>query len=145
MMYLIVEYNCHKEQDFEIKMVTNDFDYAKKLAFNNAKMSIRDASFKITTNIQEYHLQSINKIIIEYMVAEVLTTHNKQIKEPNQSKIISTGSTIFAVLELPDLIQFDLPDIDETFICNEYLNLDDLIDLDDVEEKHLIEQIYLSG
>jgi len=142
-MYLIVEYNnCRKEQDFEIKMVTNNLDYAKKLAFNNAKMTIEDSSFKITTNIEQHHLQPINKIIIEYMVVEV-ETKNTQSNE--QLKIISTCSAVFAVLELPDLIQLDVPDIDETFICNEYLDLYDLNELNELEEKQLIEQIYLSG
>ena len=40
-MYAVIEYNNYpKEQDFEIKLVTNDLDYAKKLAFNNAKNDI---------------------------------------------------------------------------------------------------------
>jgi hypothetical protein len=138
-MYLIVEYNnCRKEQDFEIKMVTNNLDYAKKLAFNNAKMTIEDSSFKITTNIQQHHLQPINKIIIEYMVVEVETKNGHSNKPPNelpneQLKIISTCSAVFAVLELPDLIQMDVPDIDETFICNEYLDLYDLNELNELE------------
>lgn len=150
-MYLIVEYNNYrKEQDFEIKMVTNDLDYAKKIAFNNAKMSIPDSSFKISTNIQEHHLQPLNKIIIEYMVVEVERKNGHSNKPPNelpneQFKIISSCSAVFAVLELPDLIQMDVPDIDETFICNEYLDFDDLMDLNGLEERQLIEQIYLSG
>ena len=71
-MYAVIEYNNYrKEQDFEIKLVTNDLDYAKKLAFNNAKKDIKKSSYKITTNIDIHHLRPINKTIIEYMIIEV--------------------------------------------------------------------------
>ena len=37
-MYAVIEYNDYrKEQNFEIIITTNDVDYAKKVAFHNAK------------------------------------------------------------------------------------------------------------
>ena len=58
-MYAVVHYhNSRKEQDFEIKMVTDDINYAKKLAFHHAEEDLvnldnnsNSIMFRITTNI----------------------------------------------------------------------------------------------
>jgi hypothetical protein len=86
-MYAVVEYNNRrKEQDFEIKMVTYDLDYAKKVAFQNVKKDLshllpkleNSSIFKITTNKNEEHyLQPLNNVIIEYKIIEVKKTKKR--------------------------------------------------------------------
>jgi len=115
-MYAVIEYNNYrKEQNFEIKLVTNDLDYAKKIAFNNAKNDIKNSSHKITTNINEHHLRPINKTIIEYMIVEVCEYKN------DQFRIISTFSKVYSVIELTNHEKLEiLDDIDEKLIFNSY-------------------------
>jgi hypothetical protein len=81
-MYSVVEYNNYrKEQTFEIKIITDNLDYAKKYAFNRAKTFLNTENEtmdecdkitnKITTNISEKYLYPNNDIIIEYSVITV--------------------------------------------------------------------------
>lgn len=129
-MYAVVKYNNYrKEQTFEIKLVTDDVDYAKKLAFNNAKKDILrhsdSSSYRLSTDIQEYYLYPENKTIVQYIIVEV-EKYGK-----NKLKICSTYSTVHGVLELPkDEKVESLEDIDDNLICNDYHS-----DYDDDEEE----------
>ena len=110
-MYAFIKYNNYrKNQNFEIITVTDDLEYARKLAFNNAKNDIQDSPYKITTCIQDYYIYPKNKKIVQYMMVEV-----------NKNKIISCFSTIYAVIELPihEKVKL-LEDIDDKLICNNY-------------------------
>ena len=120
-MYTVVEYNNYrKNQNFEIKLVTDDLEYAKKLAFNNAKKKMlgynnSSYSYRLSTDIQEYYLYPENKTIVQYIVAEV-EKYGK-----NKLKICSTWSTVYAVLELQKHEKNEsLEDIDDNLICNNY-------------------------
>ena len=125
-MYAVVEYNnCRKEQDFEIKMVTYDLDYAKKVAFQNAKKDLShllpklntSSMFKITTNNnEEYYLQPLNNVIIEYKIIEVKKTKNR-------FQLLRAFSTMYSVVQIEKEEKKDqLEEIDETMICNDYLS-----------------------
>ena len=115
-MYAVIKYhNYRKEQNFEILLISNDINYAKKTAFHQAKKMLSKPSLRLTTDIEERYLTPSNKIIIEYMMIEV--------KEYTQSqfKIISTYSTIFSVVELPENKEIELlEDEDQNLICNNY-------------------------
>jgi hypothetical protein len=121
-MYAVIEYNdCRKEQYFEIKRVTDDLDYAKKLAFNNAKEYIKNdyLNYRITTDVEEYDLISINESIVKYRVVEVREYKTK-------FKIIGTLSTIYSVIKLQNNEKKDfLEDIDEKIIINYHIDDDD--------------------
>lgn len=59
-MYAVVEYNDYrKEQRFEVISVTDDIEYAKKLAFQNAKKALPDDewNYKITSKLCFYICQ----------------------------------------------------------------------------------------
>jgi uncharacterized membrane protein YheB (UPF0754 family) len=134
-MYTVVKYNNYrKEQNFEIKLVTDDLEYAKKLAFNNAKKEILkrsdlSSSYKLSTDIQEYYLYPENKKIVQYIVVQV------EKYEKNKLKISSTYSTVHAVLELPKHEKIEsLEEIDDNLICNNYHS-----DYDSEDDDHHIE------
>lgn len=121
--YSIIKYNNHrKEQNFQVLSTTTDIEYAKKLAFNYAKMDIpqdNDSLYKITTNIKEHNLCSLNKTIVEYMIISV-ENYKKGFK------LLYCLSNVFAVIELqnnpfPKMI----PKIDEKLICNSYSYFED--------------------
>jgi hypothetical protein len=79
---------------------------------------LSDSSYKLTTDIQEHYLIPSNKIIIEYMKVKV------QEYRKNKFKIISTHSTVFSVIELPQNKDIELLEIleeeDNNLICNNY-------------------------
>ena len=75
-MYAVVKYNDYrKELSFEVIIVSDDVEYAKKVAFQNVKKKLpkdtSDSIYKITTKIENEYLQPINKIIIAYKIIEV--------------------------------------------------------------------------
>ena len=133
-MYAVVEYNNYrKEQNFEIKLTTDDLDYAKKLVFNNAKKAIpKDGrTYKITSDIEEYHMWPKNECIVEYMIIEVKKCKN------NKFQMEATHSTVYSVIKLKNHNypnSESLEDIDESMICNDYYSYGDDIDDDDDDE-----------
>ena len=121
-MYAVVEYNnYYKEQDFEIKFVTENLEMAKKLVFTIAMKAVDDVSkngkiFKLTTDIEKYHLFPKNERIIEYMMIEV-----KQNKKGNY-KVLGAYSNVYSVIKFNNNIKLNmLMDIDKTKICNNYI------------------------
>ena len=135
MRYAVVEYNDdRKEQSFNIKMVTEDVELAKKVAFNNAKKNIpaRDkGNHKITSKFEaERYLMPNNKIIIEYTIIS-----GREVK--NKFKVSCTYSNIHAVVELKQnaLTQEQVGDIDLNLLCNNYIGSDCEFDEEDDEEE----------
>ena len=76
-------------------MATSDVEYAKKVAFQNAKKKLpKDTSdyiCKITSKIVNEYLEPINKTIIAYKIIEMHKYENRFI-------IRDRDSTIYAVL-----------------------------------------------
>lgn len=130
-MYAVVEYNNYrKEQYFEVKYVTNDLEYAKKMAFNNAKNDIPkdESTYRLTTNIEEIHLRPLNESIINYTIVEV-------IEYKIGFKIVMTFSNVYSVIKLPEYPKIEVLDnIDEKIICNNFYSYYDTDDTDDTDE-----------
>ena len=126
-MYAVVRYNNYrKEQEFKIILISDDINYSKKIAFHNAKKMLSDSSYKLTTDIQEHYLIPSNKIIIEYMKVKV-----EEYKK-NKFKIISTHSTVFSVIELPENKEIELlEEEDNNLICNNYYSDEEFSDEED--------------
>ena len=117
-MYAVVKYNDYrKEQSFEVIMATSDVEYAKKIAFQNAKKKLpkdtNDYICKITSKIVNEYLEPINKTIIAYKIIEIHKYENKSI-------IRDRYSTVYAVLELKKQEIGDIEEIDTSLICDNY-------------------------
>ena len=136
-MYAVVEYNDYrKEQSFEVIATTEDVEYAKKVAFQNAKKNLPkdrfDSIYKITTKIENEYLEPINKIVVAYKIVEV--------EKYKKGFIIRTPySSVYAVLKLKKQ-DIEIEEIDMSLICDNYVEEDDVDDVeeddvDDVEDK----------
>jgi hypothetical protein len=120
-MFAVVEYNNYrKEQNFKVITFTEDVEYAKKIAFNNAKKDIpkdSDSIYKITNDIEECHLYPVNKTIINYSIISVE-------KYKNGFKINYSISKVYSVIEMEDYLKKEsiekVDDIDESLLCNSY-------------------------
>ena len=116
-MYAVVEYNDYrKEQSFEVIATTDDVEYAKKVAFQNAKKNLpkdtSDSIYKITTKIENEYLEPINKIVVAYKIVEV--------EKYKKEFIIRTPySSVYAVLKLKKQ-EIEIEEIDMSLICNNY-------------------------
>ena len=136
-MYAVVEYNDYrKEQSFEVIATTEDVEYAKKVAFQNAKKNLPkdrfDSIYKITTKIENEYLEPINKIVVAYKIVEVEKYKKKFI-------IRTPYSCVYTVLELKKREE-EIEEIDMSLICDNYVEEDDVDDVeeddvDDVEDK----------
>ena len=136
-MYAVVEYNDYrKEQSFEVIATTEDVEYAKKVAFQNAKKNLPkdrfDSIYKITTKIENEYLEPINKIVVAYKIVEVEKYKKKFI-------IRTPYSSVYAVLKLKKQ-EIEIEEIDMSLICDNYVEEDDVEeddvdDVDDVEDK----------
>ena len=76
-MYAVVEYNDYrKEQSFEIIITTGDVEYAKKVAFQNAKKKIPENNGEscnlITTKMENEYLLCKNKTVVVYKIINVI-------------------------------------------------------------------------
>lgn len=133
-MYTVVKYNNYrKNQFFDIKLVTDDLEYAKKVAYNNAKKEILRygdcSSYRLSTDIEEYYLYPENKTIVQYIVVEV------EKYKKNKLKISSKYSNVHAVLELPKHEKDEsLEEIDNNLIFDNYHSDNDSEDEDDEED-----------
>ena len=131
-MYAVVEYNDYrKEQSFEVIATTDDVEYAKKVAFQNAKKNLpkdkSDSIYKITTKIENEYLEPINKIVVAYKIVEV--------EKYKKEFIIRTPySSVYAVLKLKKQ-EIEIEEIDMSLICNNYDDDEDDDDDDDEDDE----------
>lgn len=119
-MYAVVEYNDYrKEQSFEVILTTDDVEYAKKLAFQNAKKALPDDewNYKITSKFDNSHLRPINRKVIAYKIICVE-------KCKKGYKLQSTYSGVYAVIELKKHAIQPVEDIDTSMICDNYYDYD---------------------
>jgi phosphoribosylanthranilate isomerase len=73
--------------------------------------------FKITTNTnEEYYLQPLNNVIIEYNIIEVKKTKKR-------FQLLTAFSRMYSVVQFEKEEKKDvIEEIDETMICNDYLS-----------------------
>lgn len=123
-MYAIVKYNDYlKEQHFEVIRTTDDVEYAKKFAFQLAKKllsSYKDTCcvYKIANKNENLYLYPVNETIVAYNI-------NKLIKYKNKFKLVTTFSTVYAVIKMKPVSESaDVEEIDTTLICDDYFEHD---------------------
>lgn len=123
-MYAIVRYNDYrKEQFFEIIKTTEDLEYAKKLAFQQAKKNLTTMQkydtktiYKLTTEYNDEYLRPINKKIISYRTIGLE-------KCKRGYKILFNSSRVYTVLDiLSTNTKEDLEEIDNSLLCNKYVD-----------------------
>jgi len=117
-MYAVVEYEGHT---FEVLFVTDDVQYAIKLAFNKAKEKynmyypadddtddLSRFSYKITTNVIDDFIWPSNNVIISYQFIII----------NNQTNKINECTTIYTVIEIEKKEIEELEDVDITLLWN---------------------------
>jgi len=123
-MYAIVDFTDYrKDNRFEVVGVTEDVEYAKKVAFQNAKKKLsrqrntEKTFYKITSKIADYeyeYLHPTNKIIVAYKIIEL-------VKYKEGLKIVSSNTSVHAVVELDKTYMTEnVDEIEETLICDNY-------------------------
>jgi len=134
-MYAVVDFTDYrKDNRFEVVGVTEDVEYAKKIAFQIAKQELskqrntENSVFKITTKTEEYeyeYLHPLNKIIVAYKIIE-LVSYKKGLK------IVSCNTGVHAVIELnkTDMTE-NLDEIEPSLICDNYYSYDHNNDYND--------------
>ena len=135
-MYAVVKYNDYrKEQSFEVIITTYDIEYAKKVAFNIVKNDIPQSSdnsiYKITTVSKNEYLRPVNKTIISYRIINVE-------KYKSGFRMLYHFSTVYAVIEVKPDIE-NVQEIDSSFICDKYYNVDEEEDEEEEEEEEQYE------
>jgi hypothetical protein len=118
-MYTVVNFTDYrKEQSLEVIVTTDDLEYAKKVAFQEAKEELskdkntENSIYKITSKIEKYeHLYPVNKVIIAYRVIELIK-HKKGVK------IESYSVNVYAVVEMKPIDK--VGEIDSSLICDDY-------------------------
>jgi len=119
-MYAVVEYNDYrKEQSFEIIITTDDVEYAKKVAFQNAKKQIpenncNDSCNLITTKMENEYLLCKNKTVVVYKIINV---------EKYKKKLNYSFSMLYAVIELTKK-EIIVEEINTDLICDNYKDYD---------------------
>jgi hypothetical protein len=127
-MYAVVDFTDYrKDNRFEVVGVTEDVEYAKKVAFQIAKKELsrqrntEKTFYKITSKIEDYeyeYLHPINKIIVAYKIIEL-------VKYKKGLKIVSSNTSVHAVAELNKTdIPENVDEIEETLICDNYYSYD---------------------
>jgi hypothetical protein len=127
-MYAIVDFTDYrKDNRFEVVGVTEDVEYAKKVAFQIAKKELsrqrntEKTFYKITRKIEDYeyeYLHPINKIIVAYKIIEL-------VKYKEGLKIVSSNTSVHAVVELDKRYMTEnVDEIEETLICDNYYSYD---------------------
>ena len=123
-MYAVVYFTDYrKDNRFEVVGVTDDVEYAKKVAFQIAKKELsrqrntEKTFYKITSKIEDYeyeYLHPINKIIVAYKIIEL-------VKYKEGLKIVSCNTSVHAVIELDKTeITENVDEIDPLLICDNY-------------------------
>jgi len=127
-MYAVVDFTDYrKDNRFEVLGVTEDVEYAKKVAFQIAKKELsrqrntEKTFYKITRKIEDYeyeYLHPLNKIIVAYKIIEL-------VKYKEGLKIVSSNTSVHAVIELDKTeITENVDEIEETLICDNYYSYD---------------------
>ncbi len=127
-MYAIVYFTDYrKDNRFEVVGVTEDVEYAKKVAFQIAKKELsrqrntEKTFYKITSKIEDYeyeYLHPINKIIVAYKIIEL-------VKYKEGLKIVSSNTSVHTVIELDKTeITENVDEIDPLLICDNYYSYD---------------------
>ena len=127
-MYAVVDFTDYrKDNRFEVLGVTEDVEYAKKVAFQNANKELsrqrntEKTFYKITRKIEDYeyeYLHPINKIIVAYKIIEL-------VKYKEGLKIVSSNTSVHALVELDKRYMTEnVDEIEETLICDNYYSYD---------------------
>ena len=115
--YAVVNYDDRPNDtnEIEIKHVTDNYDYANKLAFHYAKKGIQYPKCnRILKNY--YHDNSriyLQDVIVEYRICQV--TYDYECQEYEKYDITDVWNNVWAVIKIHNDIE-EVEDIDETLI-----------------------------
>ena len=120
--YIVVNYDDRSNDDneIEIKHVTDDFDYANKLAFHHAKKGLPPKNSFCRTEcriIKDYYNQysssHLHHTVVDYRICEVL--YDDECEEYEKYDITEVWNNVWAVIKIYNEIE-NVEDIDETLI-----------------------------
>jgi hypothetical protein len=117
--YVVVTYDDRPQDDNEIQIihVTDNLDYAEKLAFHYAKKELPPKSLygrtecRIIKNYQDFNSLYLHDVVVDYKICEV-----KYNDECEKYDIADVWNNVWAVVKIDNEINETVEDIDETVI-----------------------------
>lgn len=116
--YAVIQYSCRPDDDsaVEVKYVTDNFDYANKLAFHHVKQMLPSKTYgcrtecRIVKNLSEPSSVYI-KTIVDYRVCEVMYDD-----ETDEYTFQEAWHNVWGVVKFNNKTDEKVEDIDETLI-----------------------------
>lgn len=117
--YAVVNYDdCrHDDNEIMIKHITNDFEYANKLAFHYAKKGLPSKElfqryeYKIIKNYDTFNSVYIHNVVVDYRIGEV-----KYDDECEEYDINDVWNSVWAVIKIQNDVTETIEEIDEALI-----------------------------
>ena len=120
--YAVVTYDSRPDDDNEIEVihVTDNLEYAEKLAFHYAKKDLppkRDFEWTECRIIKDYYNEHcsviLRNVIVDYRICEV--KYDDECEEYEKYNIVDVWNNVWAVVQIHNEIE-EVKDIDEKLI-----------------------------
>jgi len=121
-MYAVVTYDGRPDDDNEIEVinVTDNLEYAKKLAFHYAKKDLppkRDFAWTEYRILKDYYNEYcsviLHNVIVDYRICEV--KYDDECEEYEKYNIVDVMNIVWAVVKITNETE-EIEDIDEMLI-----------------------------
>jgi hypothetical protein len=121
--YAVVSYDNRRDDDNEIEiiLVCDNFDYANKLAFHYAKQQLPKkemysrSEYRIIKNNDEYNSIYLHGVVVDYRIAEVI--YDDECEEYEKYDIDVVWNIVWAVVKIKnDISEIELEEIDEKLL-----------------------------
>lgn len=117
--YAVVTYDdrINDDNEIEIQCVTENFEYAEKLAFHYAKKRLpTDTRFsrtecRILKNHNEFNSVYLHNVVVDYRICEV-----EYDDECDKYDIVDVWKNVWAVVKIDNSISEKVEDIDDKLI-----------------------------
>jgi hypothetical protein len=123
-LYAVVNYDDRPRDDNEIEIihVTDNLEYAEKLAFHYVKKLLpphRNYGWKECRILRNYYNEDksiyIGNVIVEYRIGEV--EYDDECEEDDKINVIDPWRNVWAVVKIINEIAEKVEDIDEKLVC----------------------------
>ena len=122
--YAVVNYDCRPNEDIQIqiKYMTDNYDYANKLAFHYAKKGLPSRDYyshhyrcKVLKNYyHECNPVYIHDVIVEYRICKLKL--DNECKEYKKYDITDVYNDVWAVIKIYNNITENIEEIDEMLL-----------------------------
>lgn len=125
--YAVVTYDSrpHDDNEIEVIHVTDNYDYANKLAFHYAKKDLppkgnfaRTECRIIKDYYNEYCSVMLRNVIVDYRICEV--NYDDECEEYEKYDIVDVWNNVWAVVKIDNKIE-EVEDIDEKLMYKDIM------------------------